>query len=212
MSERIRSPFASRPTSSDADTSSTPAEPSTAATAVEEQPTGQPAEQPTPPPPAGDAAAGRPRLTWLDLLETRMPALGAQRLPSTATVRAYHKDGSYVPWESGLLGGICRAHGVVAWTWCFVFTSIAWLGAGDHRRRLRKFRKEGLPGLYRSQLPPLDALHGFSRVWVAWWSAVAWSNLKVTRLPIALCLYVFPATGPFWWPSLWSLLRLIFTK
>ncbi|MEV0236842.1 hypothetical protein [Nonomuraea sp. NPDC050786] len=205
MSGRIRSPFASRPTSGAADTSTSPADStSTVTTAVEEEPEDQPAEQPAPPRPAASPAA-RPHLTWLDLLETRMPALGAQRLPSTATVRAYHKDGSYVPWESGLLGGVCRLHGAwVAFPWCFVFTAVAWLGAGDYRRRLRKFRKEGLPGLYRSQLPPLDALHGFSRVWVAWWSAVVWSNLKVTRLP-ATTFYVLMATGPFWWPLILSI-------
>ncbi|TYB71285.1 hypothetical protein FXF51_02300 [Nonomuraea sp. PA05] len=139
-----------------------------------------------------------------------MPALGAQRLPSTAVVRAYHADGGYVPWESGLLAAVCRVHGVwIATPWCFIFTAVAWLGAGDYRRRLRKFRQEGLPGLCRSQLPPLDALHGFSRVWVAGWSAVAWTNLKITRLPVTLC-YVFPATGPLWWPPLWSLLRPFF--
>lgn len=111
-----------------------------------------------------------------------------------------------MPWESDALRALCRVHGAwVAVPWCFVFTAVAWLGAGDYRRRLRKFRQEGLPGLYRSQLPPLDALSGFSRAWVGFWSAVAWSNLKVTRLPITLGLYVLPATFPFWWPLLISI-------
>ncbi|MEV4078922.1 hypothetical protein AB0J43_01345 [Nonomuraea fuscirosea] len=204
MSGRIRSPFASAPTSGDADTSA-PAAPSVASPA-EEATARQvpPAEQPAPtaepaPPPV------RPRRTWLDLLETRMSALGAQRLPSTAVVRAYHADGSYVPWESDLLRAICRLHGKwVAVPWCFVFTCVAWLGAGDYRRRRRKFLKEGLPGLWRSQLPPLDALHGVCRVWVGVWSAVAWSNLKITRLPLTLG-FILPATGPLWWPDQWDL-------
>lgn len=205
MSGRLSSPFASRRDARDADTR--PSDPTTAAGVETEQ--RQPTvEQPTveqTPPPAGPAA--RPfRRTWLDLLETRMPALGAQRLPATVTVRAYHKDGSYVPWESDLLRAACHTHGKwVAVPWCFTFTAVAWLGAGDYRRRLRKFRQEGLPGLYRSQLPPLDALTGVSRVWVAFWSAVAWSNLKITRLPVAAFLYVLPATFPFWWPLLLSI-------
>ncbi|WP_188186823.1 hypothetical protein [Nonomuraea sp. SYSU D8015] len=185
-----------------------------ATTRVTEQPVGEEpvAQPPVAPEPTAQPARARSRRTWLDLLETRMPALGAQRLPSTATVRAYHQDGSYVPFESDLLRAICRLHGAwVAFPWCFFFTCMAWLGAGDYRRRLRKFRREGLPGLYRSQLPPLDALHGFPRVWVGIWSAVAWSNLKITRLPVTLGLYVLPATGPFWWPPLWSLLRPIIT-
>lgn len=207
MSARLGSPFKSRPAANaDADTLPAEADPQpaeqTTGTGEEPPQRDQPAEQTAPTPPA---PAARPRRTWLDLLETRMTALGAQRLPSTATVRAYHQDGSYVPWESDALRALCRVHGAwVAVPWCFVFTAVAWLGAGDYRRRLRKFREEGLPGLYRSQLPPLDALSGFSRVWVAWWSAVAWTNLKITRLPMT-AFYVLPATFPFWWPPLISI-------
>lgn len=207
MIRSLRSPAA---VTQDADIN-TPAEPISAASSADKQP-----DAPGPgqsrrlaaakqtPPPAGPATA-RPRRTWLDLLETRMPALGAQRLPSTATVRAYHKDGSYVPWESDLLRAICHMHSKwVAVPWCFVFTAVAWLGAGDYQRRLRKLRQEGLPGLYRSQLPPLDALTGFPRVWVGFWSAVAWTNLKITRLPMT-AYYILPATFPFWWPLLLSI-------
>ncbi|MGR6921101.1 hypothetical protein ACU635_43255 [[Actinomadura] parvosata] len=202
MSGRIRSPFASAPTSDAAD----PQAPVEAATApAEERPAATPpAEQPEPTAEPAPSPA-RPRRTWLDLLETRMSALGAQRMPSTAVVSAYHADGGYVPFESDLLRAVCRLHGKwVAVPWCFTFTAVAWLGAGDYRRRLRKFRKEGLPGLWRSQLPPLDALHGASRVWVGVWSAVAWSNLKITRLPLTLG-FLLPATGPLWWPDQWDL-------
>jgi hypothetical protein len=204
MIRSLRSPAA---VTQDAGTSAEPA----TSVAEEEKPQERPVKPISEQPPLPGPAA-QPRRTWLDLAETRMPALGAQRLPPTATVRAYHKDGSYVPWEAGVLHAICRVHGKwVAVPWCFTFTAVAWLGAGDYRRRLRKFREAGLPGLYRSQLPPLDALTGFSRVWVGFWSAVAWTNLKITRLPMT-AYYVLPATFPFWWPLLWSLLRLIFIK
>ncbi|MCF6467428.1 hypothetical protein FAF44_03235 [Nonomuraea sp. MG754425] len=208
MSARLASPFKQKPADSDADTS--PVAPPAATVDDTTQP--QPVEESTPSP-AGPAA--RPRGTWLGLLEKRMTALGAQRLPSTSTVRAYHADGSYVPWEADLLRAICRLHGTwVAVPWCFTFTTVAWLGAGDYRRRLNKLRAEGVPGLCRSQLPPMDALTGFSRAWVGFWSAVAWTNLKVTRMPTTLA-YVLPATGPLWWPSVLPLINSflsIFTR
>ncbi|MEU6789983.1 hypothetical protein ABZ912_63325 [Nonomuraea angiospora] len=154
----------------------------------------QPAKQPAP------AAAPEPasaRASWVEVLEdrARMRGLRTARLPSVATVRAYHREREYVPFEAGVLDGFARVHGAFAVAWCFVCTSIAFLGAGDYRRRWRRFREEGLPGLCRAQLPPLKTLSGFPRVWVAAWSAVCWPGLKFWG-PITTGFYLLMISLP----------------
>ncbi|MER7363243.1 hypothetical protein [Nonomuraea wenchangensis] len=166
-------------------------------------PEGLPPEQPekTAEQPAhavGSAPAVAPaRPSWIEVLEerARMRGVRTARLPSVATVRAYHLEREYVPFEAGLLDWFARVHGIFAVCWCFVCTSIAFLGAGDSRRRWRRFREEGLPGLCRAQLPPLKSLSGFSRVWVAAWSAACWPGLKFWG-PITVWSYLLMISFP----------------
>ncbi|MEU6789909.1 hypothetical protein ABZ912_62940 [Nonomuraea angiospora] len=165
-------------------------------------PTGVPADQPEEtteqPAPAPEPSPARaPRPSWVEVLEDRagMRGLRTARLPSVATVRAYHREREYVPGEAGLLDGAARVHGVFAVCWCFVCTSMAFLGAGDYHRRLRRFREEGLPGLCRAQLPPLKTLSGFPRMWVAAWSAVCWPGLKFWG-PLTVSFYLLMISLP----------------
>ncbi|WP_336214882.1 hypothetical protein [Nonomuraea sp. LPB2021202275-12-8] len=151
-------------------------------------PEGLPTEQPEKiteqPAPAADLAPAtgpaQVRPSWVEVLEERAQMRGVRtaRLPSVATVRAYHREREYVPFEAGLLDWCARVHGVFAVCWCFVCTTVAFLGAGDCRRRWGRFREEGLPGLCHAQLPALKTLSAFPRVWVALWSAVCWPGLK----------------------------------
>ncbi|MER7361974.1 hypothetical protein [Nonomuraea wenchangensis] len=138
-----------------------------------------------------------PRRSWVEWLEDRagMSGLGSAQLPSSATVRAYHKAGNYVPGEVGVLEWTARVHGVVAVAWCLVFTCVAWLGSGAYRQRLRTLWSSGVPAVWRTQLPPLDILSTPARLWVAWWSAVAWLGLKFWRFPIFLA-YLAAAVLP----------------
>lgn len=148
-----------------------------------------PSQAPAPPAPEPTVERQRaPRRTWVEWLEERadMTGLGSAQLPSPATVRAYHKAGNYVPGEAGALETVARVHGVVAVAWCLVFTCVAWLGSGAYRQRFRTLWTSGLPGVWRTQLPPLDILSPPARLWVAWWSAVAWCGLKFWRFPIVL--------------------------
>lgn len=160
-------------------------------------PADPPRQEPEQPAPAAEPAPAPARPSWVELLEerARMPGLRTARLPSVATVRAYHRAREYVPWEAGLLDGFARVHGWFAVAWCFTCTSIAFLGAGDSRRRWRRFREEGLPGLVRAQLPPLKPLSGFPRLWVAFWSAVCWPGLKFWG-PITVGFYLLMITLP----------------
>ncbi|GAB2918942.1 hypothetical protein ACFMQL_20710 [Nonomuraea fastidiosa] len=157
----------------------------------------RPREEPERPAPEPEPAPTPARPSWIELLEerARMPGLRTARLPSVATVRAYHRAREYVPWEAGLLDVFARVHGWFAVTWCFTCTAIAFLGAGDYRRRWRKFREEGLPGLARAQLPRLKSLSGFPRVWVAFWSAVCWPGLKFWG-PITVSAYLLMIALP----------------
>lgn len=173
---KLASPFADRPTSAPAE--SPPATPDKRA-------------QPDPEPTAGRT----PQVSLLDLLETRMPGLGSARLPSVADVRAYHKAGNYVHWEAGIVEWPARVYGWFAVVWAFVFTCAAWLGAGSYRHRIKTLWTAGLPGLCRSQLPPLAALPWPARLWVGWWSAVAWCGLKFSRLALT-CIYLLLAAIP----------------
>lgn len=179
---KLTSPFADQATAS-ADAPASRQEPTA------EQPVEQPAFTPT-------IASRRPRPGLLELLEARMPGVGSARLPSIATVRAYHKAREYVPWEAALLDWPARVHGWFAVCWVTVFTLTAWAGAGDYPRRFRTLWKVGIPGLFRAQLPPLTALSTVARVWVGCWSAVAWLGLKFWRLPMA-ALYLLTAASPF---------------
>ncbi|TMR99480.1 hypothetical protein [Nonomuraea basaltis] len=167
------------------------------------QPTGLPADKPEEetaeqPAPAADSQPPAPaRPSWVEVLEerARMRGLSTASLPSVATARAYHREREYVPFEAGLLDWFARVHGVFAVCWCFVCTSAAFFGAGDYRRRLRKFREEGLPGLCHAQLPPLKTLSGFPRVWVAAWSSLCWPGLKFWG-PITVGSYLLMISLP----------------
>lgn len=132
------------------------------------------------------SAPARPRRSWVERLEARMPGVDSAQLPSTAVVRAYHKAGNYVPWEAGLIEWPARVHGMVAVAWCATCTCIAWAGSGAYRQRFRSLWRLGLPGLLAAQLPPLRALRPLPRLWVAWWSLIAWCGLKFWRFPIVL--------------------------
>jgi hypothetical protein len=162
----------------------------------EDLPTSKPEETAEQPATAATPEPAPALASWVDVLEerARMRGLRTARLPSVATVRAYHREREYVPFEAGLLDGFARVHGIFAVCWCFVCTSAAFLGAGDYRR-WRKFREEGLPGLCRAQLPPLKCLSGFPRVWVAVWSAVCWPCLKFWG-PITIGAYLLMISLP----------------
>lgn len=152
--------------------------------------------------PPSDAAAEpstppvRRWTTPYEVLTAVLPGVGSARLPSVATVRAYHKVREYVPWEAAVLDWPARMHGWLAIAWLFCCTCAAWAGAGAYRRRFRTLWQVGLPGLAQAQLPPLDELRGLPRWWVAAWSAIGWLGLKLWRLPIFL-LYVVTAVLPF---------------
>jgi hypothetical protein len=49
--------------------------------------------------------------------------------------------------------------------------------------------------VWTTQLPPLEILPRPARLWVAWWSAVAWAGLKFWRFPIVLA-YLAAAVLP----------------
>ncbi|SDL76397.1 hypothetical protein SAMN05421874_128137 [Nonomuraea maritima] len=167
----------------------------------------EPTEQVAPAAEVAPTSSPARRPSWVQVLEdrARMPGLRTARLPSVATVRAYHREREYVPWEAELLDLPARVHGWFAVAWCFGCTSIAFLGAGDYRRRLTKFREEGLPGLCRAQLPRLKTLSGFPRAWVAFWSAVCWPGLKFWG-PITAGFYLLMISLPILLPILLSLI------
>lgn len=141
-------------------------------------------------PAAGDqpAAVAQERRSWVEWLEDRadMRGLGSAQLPSPSVVHAYHKAGNYVPGEAGVIEWPARAHGWVAVLWCTAFTCVAWTGSGAYRQRFHSLWRQGVPGLMRAQLPPLEILSPLPRFWVAWWSAVAWCGLKFWRFPLVL--------------------------
>lgn len=136
------------------------------------------------------------RPTPLEALEARFPGISTARLPSIATVRAYHKAGEYVPWEAALISWPASVHGWFAVCWATACTCIAWAGAGRYVQRGRTLWQVGIPGLVRAQLPPLRDLAAVPRAWVGFWSAVCWLGLKFWRLPMAL-VYVAAAVLPF---------------
>lgn len=188
---RVRSPFADAPPVSAQPADREP-DPKPDAEA-----TGLPRRQWAPTQPAAPSpAVQRPRRDLLEVLEGWMPGAGAARLPSVATVRAYHKAGQYVPWEAWIVAWPARIHGWFAVAWLIACTGAAWVGAGGYRARFRTLWQVGIPGLLRAQLPPLNTLHGVPLVWVACWSAVAWLGLKFWRLPMAL-IYLAAAAAPF---------------
>lgn len=142
------------------------------------------------------ASPMRPRRELLTLAEGWLPGVGAARLPSIATVRAYHRAGEYVPWDAGLIAWPARVHGWAAVGWVTVCTCAGWAGAGRYPARLRTLWTVGIPGLVRAQLPPLRDLSGVARAWVALWSTAGWLGLKFWRLPVAAA-YVLLAVAPF---------------
>jgi hypothetical protein len=137
-----------------------------------------------------------PRRGLFERAEDRMPGLGSARLPSVAVVRAYHKAGNHIPFEAGLIEWPARVHGWLAVVWCLTFTCVAWAGAGAYRQRLRALWKVGIPGLLRAQLPPLGSLRLVPRLWVGFWSAIAWCGLKFWRFPFVLA-YLIAVVTPF---------------
>jgi hypothetical protein len=159
--------------------------PAEAPAVVEEAPTAQ-EQQPAE---AEKTAPRAARLGLLEILEAQLPGVGSARLPSIATVRAYHRAHQYVRSEAVWRIWLAVIFGWFAVAWSVVFTLIAWAGAGDYRRRLRTLWQVGLPGLVRAQLPPLKDLSGARLVWVAAWSAVAWAGLKFWR-PVMTLTYL----------------------